>query len=121
MISCDYDAAEVYHVKTVRAAKPHKCCECHGAIRVGEPHELAKGLWSGDWSSFRTCPDCVHLRCQLTQTFGEGDCGWLHEGMREQLESLQYQEPVKAEQFVAMFNACTTLRGAAPIQPRDKE
>ena len=109
-VSCDYDPATVYDVNTVKASKSHKCCECQGVIRKGERHELSKGLWDGSWSSFRTCPDCLHVICELKRLIDDGRCGgWLHEGMMSQLEELHGGE--QERRIVAMFNATSAARG----------
>ena len=117
-VSCDYDPASVYNASQVRARVEHTCCECHGKIAVGERHELVKGCWDGHWSSFRTCPDCVHLRCEISRTIG-GGCGWLHGGMQEQMDDLAYNARVlgdeSAARLVAMYNAVQPLRGAPSI------
>ncbi len=116
-VSCDYDPASVYNRATVKAAKDHRCSECHGVICKGEQHELVKGCWDGSWMSFRTCSDCVHLRCQLTQSYGEGGCGWLHGGMIDEIENCAYNaaHDEQAAKFLAMFNAVATIRGARRI------
>jgi hypothetical protein len=115
-ISCDFDPARVYVKKSVRARKEYRCCECNGVIRVGEGHEVVRGCWDGDWSCFRTCPDCVFLRCELSREYGEG-CGWLHGGMLEELgncvENARFNDG--ARRFVVMFNATSVLRGGSIV------
>lgn len=113
MISCDYDPAKVYNMATVKAAKPHTCTECGGVIPKGERHELVKALSEGEWWGGRTCPDCVALRCDITRTYGDG-CGWLHGGMREQLDLLEDEKPKDWRRIIAAFNATAVLRGATP-------
>lgn len=122
-VSCDYDPATLYVSRKIKAAKPHKCSECRGVIQKNESHELVKGLWDGRWESFRTCPDCLHLRCSLQAAYGEGGCnGWLHSGMIDMLEGMACDlkwspadKTVKERQFIAMFNATSKLRGGHVI------
>lgn len=116
-MSCDFDPATVYHKATVRAAKNHACCECHGIIARGEHHERVKGLWDDQWTTFRTCPDCVFLRCEVRRDQSM-DCGWLHGSMLEVIESYadRTSRDTRAARIVAMFNATAPLRGARRIE-----
>lgn len=113
MIACDFDPADVYHSKKVRAAKPHKCCECLGEIRKGEEYEQVSILFDHEWSTFKTCPDCLHLRCEITRAYSD-DCGWLHGGMQEQLDVMRgwalYDD--KARRLLAMYKTYAPLRAA---------
>ena len=68
------DQASVYSEWTRKARKPHKCCECRGAIQPGETYHVFSGCWDGEWSDFKTCPDCNKLRSEIGT-----DCGW-HDG-----------------------------------------
>lgn len=54
--------ASVYRKSHPRAQKDHTCSECGTAIRKGERYEHVKGLWDGEWSTFRTCSLCVEIR-----------------------------------------------------------
>jgi hypothetical protein len=74
---CDWEPSEVYVAKRRKAAKDHRCDECHGTICKGESYEYATGLWEGQWSSFRTCPDCIPIRCEIARLPG-GCGGWAH-------------------------------------------
>lgn len=55
-------AASVYERSTPRAAKAHQCAECECEITRGVRHEYVKGLWDGQWRSYRTCTLCVEIR-----------------------------------------------------------
>jgi len=78
--SChDYDPASVYSEHTVRARKPHECCECGETIPVGAPHEHVTGCWDGNWSVYRTCGSCVSIR----EHFCPG--GWIFGELAEQV------------------------------------
>jgi len=72
---------DFFESKIVKAAKPHKCCECGDEIPVGTKHEYAKGRWEGDWSTFRSCLSCVEIR----DHFACGN-GWLYECVWEDIE-----------------------------------
>lgn len=61
MCNCDYDPPTFYESRTVRARKPHRCCECLRTIEKGESHEYAKGLWHGRFKNFRTCQTCLAI------------------------------------------------------------
>lgn len=56
------DSASFYEANMRRARKVHACEECNGPIGVGDEHEYVKGLWDGQWSTFRTCLSCKEIR-----------------------------------------------------------
>ena len=58
------DAPSCSVVKTRRARKEHKCCECHGLILPGSRYEYTSGIWDGDPMDFKTCLTCVAIREQ---------------------------------------------------------
>lgn len=79
----DYCSNEFYAEQERRAAKPHRCCECHGEIAKGERHHYAAGKTDGCFFDERTCLPCHEIR----KTFA---CeGWifgeLWESIRDQL------------------------------------
>lgn len=49
---------ETHHV----ARKAHLCCECHSVISTGEKHQLIKGVWDGEFGTYRTCEICEAVR-----------------------------------------------------------
>lgn len=49
---------EFFSVSTRRAAKPHRCEQCGGAIIVGEEHSYGAGKVDGDFWSYREHSDC---------------------------------------------------------------
>ncbi len=109
-VSCDYDPPTLHTFKRPKAAKDHTCCECQGKIRKGEVHEFQKWLFDGLWSTARTCPDCRVVICELTRLLGDDSgCGWLSEGMGEQLADLDNGE--QERRIVAMFNVTSAARG----------
>ena len=95
-MSSDAEAPAVYGEQKVRARKPHICCECHGAILVGEHYFTFSGCWDGKWDRFKTCTDCQALRDEINRAsdgvlaFGEvyqyvferEEMGWIDPYMR---------------------------------------
>jgi len=57
------DSPELLSNHTQTARKLHKCTECGRVISIGEKYEKTTGLWSGVWDAFKTCVDCLSLRC----------------------------------------------------------
>jgi len=55
----------VYEVKTVKARKQHKCCECRGIIEIGESYNIHSGLWAGEWGNYKVCPECDEIRREV--------------------------------------------------------
>lgn len=58
----DYDGPELLEEDIRKARKQHKCYECGRVIKIGEEYERTRGLWEGDWSTYKTCQDCKSLR-----------------------------------------------------------
>lgn len=52
---------EVYERIDRKANKEHKCSECGGIIKSGESYELHKGIWDGEWLTYKRCSDCAKL------------------------------------------------------------
>lgn len=52
----------VYACDRPTARKEHKCCECQGAIRVGEKYHKHHGIWDGEAETYKVCEDCEALR-----------------------------------------------------------
>ncbi len=67
--------ATMLNARVVKAAKAHVCTECRETIPKGARYELAKGLWDGSWSTYKTCLSCVEIRdhfaCESGYLFGE--------------------------------------------------
>lgn len=57
-----YDGPEFITTRVVRARKAHVCIECDETIQPGEPYEVVRGVWEGEWSRFKTCLVCVRIR-----------------------------------------------------------
>lgn len=112
-MSCDWDPATVYVSVKRKARKSHTCCECRGKIAVGETYELVTGLWEGSWSTFKTCPDCLPVRCALAAT--EDSCGgYLHGGLREEL--CNYAPSSDGPRLIGMYNASVAHRGGRRVE-----
>lgn len=58
----DGDSASPYLEQWRTARKPNRCCECLRTIEPGQPYQFVSGCWDGDWSAYRTCADCYHIR-----------------------------------------------------------
>ncbi len=50
----------------------HKCCECGSVISKGEKYHLDKGVWEGDFRTFKTCEICEKVRSAALS--GDYDC-----------------------------------------------
>lgn len=72
--TCDGDPCEFASVKKVTARKEHQCCECDRTILKGETYEYVSGVWSGKFSTYKTCLRCIEVRekfCPDGFFFGE--------------------------------------------------
>ena len=58
MCDCSDYPPTLYQCKNVKGRKDYRCDECLQIIEKGEQHEYIKGLWEGNFSSFRTCQTC---------------------------------------------------------------
>jgi hypothetical protein len=70
----DSERADVFEISYPKAIKNHVCCECKRIIKIGEKYQLCKGLWVGEWETFKICLSCVELRDKLTaeELYGDG-------------------------------------------------
>lgn len=59
---CDYDPADVYSARVVKARKHYRCDECAGRINPGASYEYTFGVWGGATAAYRTCMSCVGIR-----------------------------------------------------------
>jgi hypothetical protein len=83
-LSHDWDGSTDFHSsRTVKARKPHKCCECGRAICVGESHQYVSGKCEGWFFTERTCAECEEIRTVFV--CGSWVYGELWESMREQM------------------------------------
>jgi hypothetical protein len=65
---CDYP--KFYTITNPRARKRHLCCECRGDIMPGDTYENFAGMWDR-FGSFKTCPECVELRTDVSKRYRE--------------------------------------------------
>lgn len=77
----DSEPCAVYHNRTRRAIKPHRCAECNRTIDKGEVYWYATGLYDGYWWSAKSCAHCHEAARWLTEACG----GYLHEAVDEDL------------------------------------
>jgi len=66
--------ADVYQSDIRKARKPHKCCECNEAIKVGDKYEYYSILFDGRWTHHNTCLICMEIGeafCCDGRLFGE--------------------------------------------------
>lgn len=81
-VYCDIEdsRSSVVTIKIVTARKTHKCGECGCKIKSGAKYENVKGLWDGEWSTCKTCSDCLSIRNEF---FCEG---WYYGQVLEYLQ-----------------------------------
>lgn len=58
----DFDGPDVCQSSVRKARKSYRCEECRKTISKGDKYEYFRGLWVGDWQTYRTCLDCVEAR-----------------------------------------------------------
>lgn len=66
----DGESPNVYEEWCPTARKRHRCYECGGWIEPGEKYQRVRGLWDGDWLTYKTCAECVSIRNHL---FGKNE------------------------------------------------
>jgi len=118
---CDFDsdAPEFYNESRPRARKEYKCCECGGAIRVGESHKKITGKWDSV-ETFRTCADCSVIWCD----FGKAakNCGCMVIGYMASTIRNAYRNSPREEAdaillpIICAFNAASKQRGGIQIK-----
>lgn len=91
MCYCDFsDPPTFFTETTVRARKPHLCCECRDEIKPGETYRRSSGKWEGRCETFATCLACVVLwKSVLLETGCE--C-WCFGGLREELREVEQEQ-----------------------------
>jgi hypothetical protein len=86
-LSNDGDSITVLFDGIIAGRKEYACTECRMPIAKGTRHELIKGMWEGDFCSYRTCLRCVEIR----DHFACGS-GWLFGEVWSQLEESFYPD-----------------------------
>jgi hypothetical protein len=80
----DDDASSEFSREAIRrAAKPHQCFECGGAIAVGDRYEYFSGKCDGDFFTQKTCLACVEIATAFY--CGGRMLGTLWEDVRDQI------------------------------------
>ena len=51
--------------------KQHICCECGSVIDPGEKYQRIKGVWDGDFATFKTCEICKNIRFEAESEIEE--------------------------------------------------
>jgi hypothetical protein len=59
------DGPEFSSEDFIVARKSHKCCECYTEIKPGDTYHYLRGLWDGEFMTFKTCEKCADLRDSL--------------------------------------------------------
>jgi hypothetical protein len=56
-----------------KARKIHRCHECYRDILPGETYREERGLWDGEWSTWKTCADCLSVRDVMFSQYQYGE------------------------------------------------
>jgi len=79
MSTCDCSSdfgekPEFYEQRIVHARKKYRCIECDEVIEIGDRYEYFRGLWDGEFETYRICLPCASIRnvyCPNGSVFGE--------------------------------------------------
>jgi len=55
------------------AHKVHRCDECYRNIEPGEKYSEERGLWDSEWSTWKTCSDCLSVREAMFSQYQYGE------------------------------------------------
>lgn len=92
--------SSVLEDKVVVARKSHVCGECRREITPGERYEVVKGVWDGDFSTYKTCLSCCRVRDDLM------GCGWYFGSVWSDLkECLELEDWMLPESLLAWGRA----------------
>lgn len=97
----DAEPCEFYQRKTVKAAKPHKCCECGREIAKGEKYQFASIKFEGRFDCFHTCAHCDAASQWLEEVCG----GYRHNGLYEEMTEHLDEYSHEGEDMRMMFLA----------------
>lgn len=87
-------------VKSVKARKDHRCCECRGVIRLGEMYHRYSGIWNDGPARFKVCNDCDDLRHDVDKDINDYYEKTPFEGLHESVYSSRDSEHI--ERFKAI-------------------
>jgi hypothetical protein len=76
----DFDPADWKSIRTLRARKAHRCCECQGEIAPGQTYENYVLGSDGTISRYKTCAMCVEIRSAFCC-----DGSWLFETIWDEM------------------------------------
>lgn len=74
---------QAYGCEIRKARLRHKCCECQGAIAIGEKYHYHHGIFDGAGVSFKRCVDCEKLANEINTLSGFFACFVPLEGLQE--------------------------------------
>lgn len=66
---------QAYGCEVRQARLVHKCCECRGAIAVGEKYHYHHGIYDGAGVNFKRCVDCEKMADEINATCDQPECG----------------------------------------------
>lgn len=66
---CDFESPSFYQEDEVKARKTHPCYECPFDINPGETYVVCKGVWDGEFSSYK-----LHQACRETALAQDREC-----------------------------------------------
>jgi hypothetical protein len=96
----DFDQADWENVKTLRARKSHRCCECQGEIAPGQTYENYVLALDGTISRYKTCVMCVEIRNAFC-------CGgsWMFTTIWDEMTEYVFPELTTANKCFAKLSA----------------
>ncbi len=62
MCYCDFGGPEAIWESKPKARKDHICCECLSTIPKGDRYHLVKGVWEGNFDTYKTCEICEQVK-----------------------------------------------------------
>ncbi len=65
MCFCEFDGPSISWENLPTARKEHICCECGETIHPGDTYHLFRGIWDGEFGSYKTCDFCDRVREDL--------------------------------------------------------
>lgn len=74
---------QAYGCEVRKARRAHKCCECRGAIAIGEEYHYHHGIFDGAGVSFKRCVDCENLANEINATCDRPEEGVAFESLDE--------------------------------------
>lgn len=66
---------QAYGCEVRKARLVHKCCECQGAIAIGEKYHYHHGIFDGAGVNYKRCADCERLEREIYATCAPRESG----------------------------------------------